>query len=102
MMLNENIGDLILTISVLGIAVLELRRGLRILVRNEVAFFTGIPLLLNLLSFFEFHDFARKIEDNLSDQKTLKASGILGLILGIILIISCLVSLRELIVKLYI
>lgn len=96
-MQNEFVENLILTVFILGIARLEIRRSLRILVRKEVVLLTGIPLLLKLLEVFEFPDLAMKIKNNLSDQKTVKVTGILGLIFGIILTISSLVSLIKMV-----
>jgi hypothetical protein len=84
---SKTIGFL-LALLILAIAILEIRRGWKILVRKQVAFFTGIPLLLIIINFFELEGIARKIEDNLSKEDSLKVSGILGFVLGILLFIT--------------
>ena len=99
----ENIDDkfleLVYLIFVFCIAVLELRRGWMILFRKQVVYITGIPLLLLILDYFEFKELATKIKNNLSEQKNLKTSGLLGLILGILLIAASISSIKDFLIE---
>lgn len=90
--LDNKIIELVCLLFIYIFAFLELRRGWNILFRNKVVYFTGAPLLIRFLKFLEFDELSRKIEYNLSEEKNQKASGIIGLIIGILLSVSSIIS----------
>jgi hypothetical protein len=91
--MDSRVVEILGSLIVLIIAVLEIRRGWKILVRKQVAFITGGLLLLKVLRFFEFDELSGKIEQNMSNEDSQRISGIIGIVIGPLLIFSTIGSL---------
>lgn len=82
---------LIEVIVLLILAILELRRGYKILFRNEVAYYTGLRFLywfLDSIGLQKVSNFSRKKVERKKDQMF---SGVLGLIVGTFILITILI-----------
>ena len=82
-----DLNDILQWFIVLVLGILELRRAWIILVKKEIGYYTGFRLSMAFIRAFAFDKQARHFEKINRDPKKQKASGYIGLFVGIFVLL---------------